>query len=101
MVAALTLVKVTEMLALLPIQILFTLVANTALGPGLIVTVIAGVEIHVLHGEFIERTNTFLVVAVADVLKKVTLNVVVVVVAVNVFQVTPLSAEYSYNAPEI
>ena len=55
-------------LALLPTQILLALVDKIALGPGFIVTVIAGVDTKVLQGAFAARTNTCLVVAAAAVL---------------------------------
>lgn len=102
MVAALTLVNVTLIFAFVPTQTFVAVALNTAPGPGLIVIVLDGVDVQtVAQGEFIERTITCLVVAEADVLKNVKLNVVVVVVAVKVFQVTPLSSEYSYVAPAI
>ena len=44
-VAALTLVKLTEIFALVPTHTFVALVLNTALGPGLTVTVMAGVEV--------------------------------------------------------
>ena len=58
----------TVILALLPTQILLALVDKIALGPGFIVTVIAGVDTKVLQGAFAARTNTCLVVAAAAVL---------------------------------
>ena len=94
-VAALTFVKVTEIFAFVPIHTLVAFVLNTALGPGFTVTLMAGVEVYVPQGELIACTITGLVTADEDVLVKVTLKVVVLLVAVSDVQVEPLSVEYS------
>ena len=94
-VDAFTLVKLTVILALLPIHTLVTVADKIASGPGLISIATEGVEVTVPHGLLVARTSTLRVTADAEVLVKVKLKVVVVVVAVKAVQVEPLSIEYS------
>jgi hypothetical protein len=68
---------------------------------GLIVTGIVGVDDTVAHGLLVARTSTFCTVAEPVRLLKVTLKAVLVLLTDKVFQVAPLSDEYSYTAPAI
>ena len=62
---------------------------------GFTVIVTAGVEVKVPQGEFTARTKTCLVIADEEVFVNVWLNEVLLLVTESVFQVAPLSVEYS------